>query len=200
MLILLCQIYFQFLSFQFNIICVPQFNCTAFFSKSSYIIHGLYLKRPLEIRKAPNGLYVIQSSFELSKLVSSVDTILASTYLPKCGYSACTTSYNHVTSSNKVDFFWQQRLGHMPYSRMKTIFCLSDKLSSKQFFIYFVCLLDRQQRLPFPDRSIKSTHPFQLIHVDLRGPYHIRTYHGFRYFLILVLQCHLDLFSLLQEK
>ncbi|XP_070002940.1 uncharacterized protein [Nicotiana sylvestris] len=124
-------------SFQFNLIYVPQlvsqFNFTIIFTKFSCLIHGLSLKRPLEIGRALNGLYVIQSSFEFPKLVSFVNAISATTSLPKCDHSACTTSCNHITSSNKADFFWHQQLGHMPFSKMKTISYLSDKLSSKQF-------------------------------------------------------------------
>lgn len=41
----------------------------------------------------------------------------------------------------------------------------------------------RQQRLSFPHSAIKSTTPFQLVHVDTWGPYNTKTYDGFRYFL-----------------
>lgn len=43
-----------------------------------------------------------------------------------------------------------------------------------------------QQRLPLPKSSIHSTSPFQLIHLDLWGPYHTQTYNGFKYFLTIV--------------
>lgn len=44
----------------------------------------------------------------------------------------------------------------------------------------------RQQRLPFHDSTIHSTKPFQLVHIDIWGPYNTKTYNGFKYFLTLV--------------
>ncbi|XP_075095099.1 uncharacterized protein LOC142173413 [Nicotiana tabacum] len=62
----------------------------------------------------------------------------------------------------------------------------SSCISSISSFSCPVCPMDRQQRLPFPESHIKSTSPFQLIYLDLWGPYHTRTYNGFRYFLVIV--------------
>lgn len=87
---------------------------------------------------------------------------------------------------NKTDLFWHQRLGHMPFHRMHSISSLSNKISTKQSFICPVCPMARQQRLPFPESSIHTTKPFQLIHLDTWGPYHTKTYNGFRYFITLV--------------
>ncbi|XP_019261390.1 PREDICTED: uncharacterized protein LOC109239298 [Nicotiana attenuata] len=84
------------------------------------------------------------------------------------------------------DMFWHLRLGHMTFHKMKSVTRIKDKLSKKQSFVCEVCPMARQQRLPFPESSIKTTKPFQLIHVDLRGPYHTLTYNGFRYFLTIV--------------
>lgn len=44
----------------------------------------------------------------------------------------------------------------------------------------------RQQRLSFPDSSIHSSKPFQLVHVDTWGPYNTPTYNGYRYFITFV--------------
>lgn len=44
----------------------------------------------------------------------------------------------------------------------------------------------RQHKIPFVSSSIHSIIPFQLVHIDIWGSYHIRTYNGFRYFLTLI--------------
>lgn len=85
-----------------------------------------------------------------------------------------------------MDWFWHQRLGHVPYHKMKSIPWLSHLISHKQSFICSICPMARQQRLSFPESHIHLTTPFQLIHIDIWGPYHTITYHGFRYFITLV--------------
>lgn len=69
---------------------------------------------------------------------------------------------------------------------MRSIPHLSDKLSSKQSFVCTICPMARQQRLSFPDSSIHSSKPFQLVHVDTWGPYNTPTYNGYRYFITFV--------------
>ncbi|XP_039067901.1 uncharacterized protein LOC120213937 [Hibiscus syriacus] len=49
-----------------------------------------------------------------------------------------------------------------------------------------VCPLAKQSRLPFPISSSRSPKPFDLIHVDLWGPYRISTHSGYRSFLTIV--------------
>lgn len=49
-----------------------------------------------------------------------------------------------------------------------------------------VCLQAKQTRLPFPVSNIKSTHCFDLIHIDVWGPYKEPTHQGYQYFLTIV--------------
>ncbi|XP_060212195.1 uncharacterized protein LOC132639793 [Lycium barbarum] len=104
--------------------------------------------------------------------VSNVyDTIFPSTY----------TSHGH---SN--DLLWHHRLGHVPFVRMKGIPSLSH-LPATQSFVCTIYLMARQARLPFPKKtSPSSSQPFELLHLDMWGPYHIPTYDKFKYFLTLV--------------
>lgn len=67
------------------------------------------------------------------------------------------------TEMNKIGVLRHQRFAHVPFVRMKLNSGLSHSLSSKQPFIFNVCPMSRQTRLPFPDSSITTTKPFQLI-------------------------------------
>ncbi|KAL3353831.1 hypothetical protein AABB24_018482, partial [Solanum stoloniferum] len=49
-----------------------------------------------------------------------------------------------------------------------------------------VCPLARQTRLPFPHSMSRSTSSFQLLHIDVWGPYKWETFDGMRYFLTIV--------------
>ncbi|XP_075087669.1 uncharacterized protein LOC142169672 [Nicotiana tabacum] len=62
---------------------------------------------------------------------------------------------------------------------------MADIIASK-LDKYTVCPCAKQTRLTFPTRSIKSSDCFDLIHMDLWGPYRIATYDGNKYFLTIV--------------
>jgi len=49
-----------------------------------------------------------------------------------------------------------------------------------------ICSYTRQCRLPFPHSQIHSKQVFELVHIDLWGPYKVQTYNGYRYFLRIV--------------
>lgn len=89
-------------------------------------------------------------------------------------------------SGNNMNFIWHLRLAHIPFENMRYISALSLSLASKQSFPCSICHIARQTRLPFPDSSISTSIPFQLIHVDTWGPYHTPTSSGSRYFLTIV--------------
>ncbi|XP_075086203.1 uncharacterized protein LOC142168926 [Nicotiana tabacum] len=150
--------------------------------------NGPSLKRPLKIGRASHGLYFLLPDMpEYSPFISTISFGAACNVLPSNSVSPFSSpSCISSTSVNKSDLFWHQRLGHMPFHKMKSIPFLSNIVSFKQSFSCPVCLMARQQRLPFPESHIKSTSPFQLVHLDLWGLYHTMTYNGFRYFLNIV--------------
>lgn len=197
-------------SFHYNLISVSklisQLDCIVLFTKSSCILQAPSMKRPVEVGKLENGLYKLlqissngstsmpltsQSIDKLSHSVSgscsSADPLFVSASTSSVvdldvSVSCCKNSPN----LNKMEVVWHNRLGHIPFVRMKGISSLPCKFSSKQPFTCTICPMARQSRLPFPDSSIKSTYPFQLIHIDTWGPYKSPTYNGCRYFLTIV--------------
>lgn len=131
----------------------------------------------------PNDLYNCDSSSHFS-----VNTIDASVH-KKNKSSFASYSFVYVTLSTSVlfvDHEWYLRLGHTPFDNMKYISFLSNKFPKRQSFICSICPRARQQRLPFPESSIDSTAPFQLIHVYLWGSYPTQIYNSFKYFLTIV--------------
>ncbi|XP_019267597.1 PREDICTED: uncharacterized protein LOC109244892 [Nicotiana attenuata] len=75
-------------------------------------------------------------------------------------------SVQHV---NNLDMIWHNRMGHLPFAKLKCIPSVSSDLSTKQPFICSICPLAKQARLPFPDSTSNSTSLFQLIHIDTGG-------------------------------
>jgi len=177
-------------SFKHNLIFVHKLvlllRCIAQFSSDSCLLQGPSLKMPLELGKQEDGLYKFACTTDFSSSAQNAFTMPTTYSFPSLrsttvdhssDSSLCnsSSSQNALSQSipscneaalNKVDIIWYQRLAHVPFVRMKGISAISSSLSSKQHFPYEICPMARQTRLHFPDSSIHSTHPFQLIHVD----------------------------------
>lgn len=91
-----------------------------------------------------------------------------------------------MLDKHDVNFLWQNRLSHVPFVEMRVISSIPANFSPKQPFICSICPMARQARLPFPHRTNTSTQNFQLLHVDICGPYYVTTHDNYKYFLTLV--------------
>uniref|UniRef100_A0A0V0H3X3 Putative ovule protein n=1 Tax=Solanum chacoense TaxID=4108 RepID=A0A0V0H3X3_SOLCH len=69
---------------------------------------------------------------------------------------------------------------------MKGISSIPVTFSPKQPFFCPICPMARQSRLPFPQKSHTTSSIFELLHVDLWGPYQTTTHDNFRYFITLL--------------
>lgn len=84
---------------------------------------------------------------------------------------------------NSSSQLWHNCLGHIPYHKMKMMSITSDHSSIQSCMI---CSKAKQQRLSFPTSVSVSNAQFELIHIDVWGPYKHATYDGFKYFLTIV--------------
>ncbi|XP_009793735.2 uncharacterized protein [Nicotiana sylvestris] len=152
---------------------------------------GSFLSLPVYTEDDSHA-YLLSSGLSMMKLLNNVQDLSLSEQSSKIAHNKATLHIipivpcNDKQSINKNDVLWHHRLGHILFSRMKTIPFISAELSAKQSFICPVCPLARQARLPFPASSTIFTSLFELIHVDTWGPYHTQTYSGAKYFLIIV--------------
>uniref|UniRef100_A0A2N9F6B3 Integrase catalytic domain-containing protein n=1 Tax=Fagus sylvatica TaxID=28930 RepID=A0A2N9F6B3_FAGSY len=86
---------------------------------------------------------------------------------------------------------WHCRLGHPSRSRMSSLSHVMPTVSQDNSadFVCNICPLAKQKRLPFSNNNNLSSCPFDLVHVDIWGPYHVSTVEGYKYFLTLVDDC-----------
>lgn len=87
---------------------------------------------------------------------------------------------------------WQKRVGHLSSKAFDLLkpqlhFHSSNYNNSDP---YYICPLAKQRRLPFVSHNNMSQQPFELIHCDILGPYHVPAYSGHRFFLTLVDDTH----------
>ncbi|KAK4384958.1 Retrovirus-related Pol polyprotein from transposon RE1 [Sesamum angolense] len=127
----------------------------------------LQTKSVIAIGKLYKNLYILdKSSFSLSTKKSFT-----------AQYKSCA---NFISCNNVL---WHRRLGHPSLSVLKHV---PDVKSIDTSTTCMVCPLAKQSRLPFSTCEIHSKNPFELIHVDLWGPYKTPTLDGCNYFLTVV--------------
>lgn len=82
---------------------------------------------------------------------------------------------------------WHLRLGHVPMKKL-TLMGLSMKPAgtSNPLAICVTCPLGKLTKLPFSHSQSHVSSPFELIHIDIWGPYKVQTRVGHRFFLTVV--------------
>lgn len=142
------------------------------FLKDHCIIQNIINKLVIVMGFMINGLYLItKDSFSpviKAKFQSSV-------------IAAGVTSTVHVSSH----LLWHQRLGH-PSSISFSHLQIPELSSSSTEDICDVCHLSRQRRENFPSHTMKRLDKFELLHIDIWGPYKHKSLTGASYFLTIV--------------
>ena len=91
------------------------------------------------------------------------------------------------TKDFKTNELWHSRMGHPSSKVVAALPFLATVVSSSSLNKPCdICLRAKQTRDSFPLSLNKSSHIFELIHVDLWGPYCTPTHSGARYFLTIV--------------
>ncbi|KAK4411317.1 Retrovirus-related Pol polyprotein from transposon RE2 [Sesamum angolense] len=91
-----------------------------------------------------------------------------------------------LTAQSSCNNLWHRRLGHPSVSVQKHISVVPLVSISVSTENCTICPLAKQHRLPFPNSEIKTTQPFEMLHMDLWGPYHLSSLSGCHYFLSIV--------------
>lgn len=134
------------------------------------------------IGRERHGLYYLDNSSLQSSGVHTNFTFSTSKF-PLCK-SLLSAVNNSKCSSVSLEHLWHQRLGHISLSRMKMLSFLPISFELPHCSI---CPLSKQTRVVFPKtRSSNSFKAFQLILMDVWGPFNTPTHHGERYFLTII--------------
>lgn len=138
-------------------------NCSATFFPKCCVFQDLSSGKVREIGEKEEGLYTMYSRTDQDGI--------------KNKFFAATQETTALT--------WHQRFCHVPMNVLRKLPMFQHN-SKKSFFTLNnceICSLARQTRLPFPHSVSRSTSSFQLLHVDVWGPYKWETFDGMRYFL-----------------
>uniref|UniRef100_A0A2N9I4I6 Integrase catalytic domain-containing protein n=1 Tax=Fagus sylvatica TaxID=28930 RepID=A0A2N9I4I6_FAGSY len=94
----------------------------------------------------------------------------------------------HTAVNNTPTFdVWHHRLGHPSFSRLSLLkHVINDLVIPSANEHCKVCHISKQKRLPFTNSVHITAMPFELIHCDIWGPYHVPTLDNQKYFLTIV--------------
>lgn len=130
------------------------------------------------IKFTNNGCY-IQDQVKLT--VEGIGEQHDGLYHFKSTFSNSCLSLQKIVYSTDV---WHRRLCHVPIRKLKSISGLNYERTDDMHCS--ICPQSRQTRLSFPDSDRISMSLFDLIHVDLWGPYKKLTMMGCIYFFTIV--------------
>ncbi|XP_019192727.1 PREDICTED: uncharacterized protein LOC109187024 [Ipomoea nil] len=95
--------------------------------------------------------------------------------------------YNLISLIGRAsESFWHARLGHSSEEKLKALHALDNKICNDKPTACECCHMAKQKRFPFQSSSSVSSHCFDLVHIDIWGPFHVATIYGHKYFLTLV--------------
>ena len=155
-------------TFKFNLLSVSkatkQLNCCISFYPDFCTFQDLSNGRVKMIGREQHGLYLLK---EHNVNGNSI------------------TSHSLVARKLPNSELWHRRMGHVPLPVLKKFPSISNSCSSA-LEQCDICPMARQTRIPFTHSLTASTTCFELIHMDVWGPYKITTYNGMNYFLTLV--------------
>ena len=147
-------------------------NATMSFTHDDCYLQGHFLKGPpLLLGSLVGGLYHLKNSFKVQTTSSNASSP-----------SPMVLKYANTSIADNAQL-WHIRLGHLPFSQLKY---LLDVNSSHNQQICQICPLAKQARLSFPVSSIKTTKPFELLHIDLWGPYKVKNHNNCNQFVTIV--------------
>lgn len=92
-----------------------------------------------------------------------------------------------VTKGPKSDPFtiWHHRLGYASLSKLQLVEFEKPHIKENSS-LFVTCPLSKFTKLSFPISESRASAPFELIHIDIWGPYRECTRGKFRYFLTIV--------------
>jgi len=126
------------------------------------------------IGRESNGLYFLPAPKQIKESTT---------------HSQSHNAQDNTNSANSSVLLWHQRLGHTSSSVLAHVIPFSSKHSLVEIQDCTICPLAKQHRLPFPHSTSVSSSPFQLLHIDVWGPFKFPTYDGNRFFVTIVDDC-----------
>ena len=106
-------------------------------------------------------------------------------FLPKHNFKSF-TGFCSFTLQNNLFSLWHSRLGHPSDVKVHSLSHVFPFLQHCCIKSCTVCPLAKQKRPPFRIDNKRSSHSFDLVRMDVWGPFSVLIFDGHRFFLTMV--------------
>uniref|UniRef100_A0A803Q579 peroxidase n=1 Tax=Cannabis sativa TaxID=3483 RepID=A0A803Q579_CANSA len=146
-------------------------NCTFLFSDDNCVIQDASKTKLIGMGRKFDNLYYLNCNQSYNKNLVSVSA-----------------SFSYSKISNET--VWLNRLGHPSCVKIHPLNkALKFHADSNSLFHCSICHYAKQRKLPFISNHNIAEKCFDLIHVDIWGPYKTCTIEGYKYFITIVDDC-----------
>lgn len=97
-----------------------------------------------------------------------------------------TNVFSTKASTLDMSTIWHFKLGRPSFNKMLPLKIVLHSFSSVCIDVCIVCPLAKQKHLYFPFNNNMCSSTFDLIHVDVWGPYSIPSHDGYKYFFTIM--------------
>ncbi|KAL2251893.1 UNVERIFIED_CONTAM: hypothetical protein Sindi_2311600, partial [Sesamum indicum] len=149
------------------------------FTDQNCIVQDLWTRRVMVVGKRQGRLYVLEKNLpahiptDFRKTTPSTADNM-NVYI--CNMNSCNSDCN--------ENIWHYRLGHTSMDVLRQMKLCKNDATNK--IVCEACPLAKQHRMPFPDSENKAHSIFDLIHIDVWGPYRNHSINNYEYMLTIV--------------
>ena len=158
-------------SFNVNLVSISRLTADntigLFFLQTKCIMQDLSKWRMIGLAEIESGIYHLRRPLDQSN-------------------NKCLLPSSLVKSCILTSDLWHFHLGHISTSKINLLSNFDSSVTANSNFICQIYPLAKQKRLPFLLSKNKSSRAFQLVHIDIWGPFSVSSYSGYRFFLTIV--------------
>ena len=139
------------------------------------------------IGECKNGLYYLIND-QIENVIETLKTLSANLTVFNATQQPIKVTHGWLESQNLSDNMrWHLRLGHAPIKKLSMIgLNIKPTASSNSLTTCITCPLGKFTKLPFSQSQFHATYPFELLHIDIWGPYKVPIRGKNNFFLIVV--------------
>ncbi|KAH0650173.1 hypothetical protein KY284_030085 [Solanum tuberosum] len=176
--------------FKFNLLSVSkitkELSCFVSFYPDFCVFQDLYSGRVKGIGKEEGGLYIYRNDNDVSKKAIPKATQRLATTVP---IQDCSLWHKRLGHPSSQVMRCLNRLGHPSSQVMRCLNLLQSVKDDELLNNCSFCPIAKQARLPFPTSISRASLSFDVVHMDLWGPYKVPTFDKKQYFLTVVDDC-----------
>ncbi|GJR20896.1 cysteine-rich receptor-like protein kinase 8 [Tanacetum coccineum] len=164
-------------SFKYSLLSVPKLTqdnqCVVSFYPDFCMVHDLVTKKVTGLGKLKSGLYHLLNV--PTEKVDQVFSSLVKASVHKFSLSAIGGLNSVNKTGNDAYALWHHRLGHVSDSKLKYMNDFPVVLPKSHNAECLSCPMAKFAKLPYDHSDSHSTEVFDLIHIDIWGPYKVAT-------------------------